>query len=63
MLATEIENSHIFLLLMGDRYGWIPTGGPGGTLGKSVTHLETKLAKTSGIPILPFVKRLKYGAD
>lgn len=63
LLAEEIQTSHIFVLLMGGRYGWIPTSGPGANQGKSVTHLETDLAKASGLPILPFVKRLKYGAD
>jgi hypothetical protein len=63
LLADEIENSHIFVLLMGDRYGWIPDRGPGAARDKSVTHLEVDLARASGLPILPFVKRLKYGAD
>jgi hypothetical protein len=63
LLADEIASSHIFVLLMGDRYGWVPTSGIGGGSGKSVTHLEVDRAKASGLPILPFLKRLKYGTD
>lgn len=63
LLADEIATCHIFVLLLGDRYGWVPTGGSGANTGKSVTHLETDLAKFSGLPILPFEKLLKYGAD
>ncbi|WP_308814313.1 DUF4062 domain-containing protein [Sphingomonas sp. GV3] len=63
LLADEIASSHIFVLLMGDRYGWVPTSGAGAGSGKSVTHLEVDLARISGLPVLPFVKRLKYGTD
>src|SRR5688572_15398796 len=63
LLADEIQASHIFVLILGDRYGWIPTTGYGAGLGKGVTHLETDLARAAKIPILPFMKKLKYGAD
>jgi hypothetical protein len=41
-------------------YGWIPKTGYGAGLNKSVTHLEADLAKSEGLPILPFFKVLKY---
>lgn len=60
VLADEIASSHIFVLILGDRYGWIPTTGHGAGSGKSVTHLEFEHARAHGLPILPFQKRLKY---
>ena len=63
LLADEIRNSDIFVLLLGERYGWIPKTGYGAELNKSVTHLEADVARAANIPIWPFVKRLKYGAD
>jgi hypothetical protein len=63
VLADEIRSSHICVFLQGDRYGWVPTNGYGGDQGKSVSHLEVDFARENGIPILPFFKRLKYGAD
>ena len=63
LLADEISSSNIFVLILGNRYGWIPDIGPGGGSGKSVTHLEFEHARSCGLPILPFLQRLKYGAD
>ena len=63
VLEPEIRSSLICILLQGDRYGWIPTEGYGAGQRKSVTHLEIDIARDQKIPILPFLKRLKYGAD
>lgn len=63
VLEQEIRSSHICILLLGDRYGWVPTEGYGAGQGKSVTHLEIDLARKANKPILPFLKMLKYGAD
>lgn len=62
-IANEIHSCDIFILLIGERYGWIPQKGPKFQLGLSVTHLEYKEAQSIGIPILPFLKELSYGAD
>jgi len=62
VIADEIDSSHLFILLLGERYGWIPQTGYGAGLGKSVTHLEADHARGQGIRILPFFKRLSYGA-
>ncbi|MFU1607563.1 DUF4062 domain-containing protein [Sulfitobacter pontiacus] len=63
VLANEIASSHIFVLILGGRYGWIPTSGYGKGSNKSVSHLELDYARLHGLPILPFQKRLSYGAD
>lgn len=63
LLESEIKSSHIFILILGSQYGWIPKEGYGANTNKSVTHLETDLAKSLGIPIFPFIKKLKYGTD
>ncbi|NPD65523.1 DUF4062 domain-containing protein [Lichenicola cladoniae] len=63
VLEPEIRTSLICILIQGERYGWIPMGGYGADKGKSVTHLEIDVAQDQGIPILPFFKKLKYGAD
>lgn len=63
VLTDEIESCHLFVLLLGDSYGWIPTAGHGAGQGKSVTHLEADHARTCGLPILPFFKKLSYDSD
>lgn len=60
LLKHEIETSNIFVLILGERYGWIPKAGPGAGQEKSVTHLEVDVARAAGIPILPYFKNLKY---
>jgi len=50
------------VLLLGDRYGWVPEEGPKGGLGKSVTHLEFEEARHRGLTVLPFAKELKYSS-
>jgi len=60
VLQDEIASSHIFVLILGDRYGWAPDRGYGAGSKKSVTHLEFELAVKSQLTILPFFKRLKY---
>jgi Domain of unknown function (DUF4062)/SIR2-like domain len=60
VLVDEIRSSHLFVLILGDSYGWKPTKGYGANSNKSVTHLEADLAKSAGLPVLPFFKILKY---
>jgi len=59
-IRSEIETSHLFILLSGDSYGWVPKDGPGAGEGRSVTHMEADFANSIGLPILPFFKRLTY---
>lgn len=62
-IEQEIESSNIFVLIIGERYGWIPERGPKADLGLSVTHLEFKAAQALQIPILCFLKKLDYDTD
>jgi hypothetical protein len=59
VIRDEIRTSDVMVLLIGERYGWVPDSGPLSGDGKSVTELEYDEALTAGIPILPFVKRLR----
>lgn len=63
MISEEIESSDVFVLILGERYGWIPAEGPQSDLGVSVTHLEYKEALHRDLPILPFLKKLSYDTD
>ncbi len=61
-IQREIEECHLFVLLLGERYGWVPETGFGAGQGKSVTHLELEDARKRGKLILAFMKKLSYGA-
>jgi hypothetical protein len=56
-LEAEITSSDIFVLILGETYGWIPPSGPMAAR-QSVTELEFQAAREAGIPILVFTKRL-----
>jgi uncharacterized protein DUF4062/SIR2-like protein len=62
-LRDEIESCDLFLLLLGERYGWIPDDGPKSEEGKAVTELEFDEARRVGLPVFPFVKRLRDGSN
>lgn len=62
-ISEEIGSSHVMILILGERYGWIPDSGPHASEGRSVTELEYLAARDAGIPVLPFFSRLAYGAD
>ncbi len=62
-IQEEIDSSHIFVLLLGERYGWIPERGAGADHGQSVTHMELIRAQECGLPILPFIKRLSFDSE
>ncbi len=62
-ILQEIETCHVFMLLSGLRYGWVPTTGPLSEKRISVTHGEYLAARDQGLPVLPFFKILKYGSD
>src|SRR6218665_1617280 len=51
LLKSEIETCHIFVLILGESYGWIPSED---AAEKSVTHMEADYARDLQIPILPF---------
>lgn len=62
-IRQELLSSHLCVLIIGDRYGWVPDEGPGADQGLSVTHMEANQARAANIPILPFLKELDYEAD
>jgi NAD-dependent SIR2 family protein deacetylase len=62
-IRKELESCHLFVLILGKRYGYIPTTGAGADDGLSVTHMELRKARELGLPVLPFLKRLKYGSE
>jgi Domain of unknown function (DUF4062)/SIR2-like domain len=62
-IEQEIESSHVFLLILGERYGWIPTEGPHSDARLSATHLEYRAAKNLNLPILVFPKKLSYYSE
>ncbi len=61
-IAEELDSCHLFVLILGDRYGWIPTSGALSKQGLSVTHGEYRRARELEIPVLAFTKRLRYSA-
>jgi Domain of unknown function (DUF4062)/SIR2-like domain len=62
VLEDEIASCDVFVLILGDRYGWIPTDGPHARDGLSVTELEYRAARRLGLPVFPFFKKLNYGS-
>lgn len=62
-LSSEINTCDIFILILGDRYGWIPDNGSKSEERVSITHLEFKQAISLNIPILTFLKELPYDAE
>jgi hypothetical protein len=62
-LVPEIESSDLFVLILGESYGWIPDSGPMASTGKAVTELEFDVARSTGIPVLVFMKRLDAAAS
>jgi hypothetical protein len=63
VLREEVRSSDLFVLVLGESYGWLPPSGPGAGTGKSVTELEYDEAVAAGVPVFPFVKRLGAAAD
>ena len=61
-IERELASCHLFVLILGESYGWTPKEGPGAEGGLAVTHMEARRARELGLPILPFLKRLEYGA-
>lgn len=62
-IEKEIRASDVFVLIVGERYGWIPEAGPGSGSGRSVTHLEFEAACRLKLPVLPFLKELSYETE
>lgn len=58
-ILDELQTSHIFVLILGERYGSVPSS----TNGRSVTHMEYLEARDLKLPILVFQKDLGYDAD
>ena len=58
-IEAEIRSSDLFVLILGDRYGFEPGEGPGAAEGLSATHLEYRAARDAEqMPILVFLKWL-----
>lgn len=57
-IEAEIRTCDIFVLVLGESYGWIPDSGPKSEFGLSVTELEFEEARRQELPILVFIKRL-----
>jgi len=58
-IANEISSCDLFVLILGDRYGFEPTDGPGAAEGLGATHLEYRTARdVEKMPILVFMKQL-----
>ncbi|MEP7364626.1 MAG: SIR2 family protein [Acidobacteriota bacterium] len=57
-IQDAIDSCHLFVLLSGERYGWVPKKGPLAGEKLAVTHGEFRYAKERGLPILAFFKRL-----
>lgn len=62
-IASELNESNLFVLITGESYGWIPTAGPQAGTGLSVTEIEYNEACDLEILVLPFLKNLPYGTD
>jgi hypothetical protein len=56
-ISTELKSCDFFVLILGDRYGWIPESGDLAGQGISVTEGEYRAARDLKIPVLPFVKK------
>ena len=57
-IQAAIAASDIFVLILGETYGYIPETGPMAKEEKSVTELEFDYARSLGLPVLAFFKRL-----
>ncbi len=59
-IQREIEGADVFVLILGESYGWIPHPESDG---RSVTELEYLEAQRCGLPVLAFFKRLAYDVE
>src|SRR3954466_15431886 len=62
-IRAEIASCDLAVLILGERYGWVPDRGPFAGDGLSVTDLEYREIRRIGLPVLPFCKRLAYSSD
>lgn len=62
-ISAAIASCDVVVLVLGERYGWVPDSGPLAADGLSVTELEYREAQRLELPILPFRKRLGYSID
>lgn len=61
-IKEEVKDCQILVLLLGERYGWVPDEGPGSREKRSVTHMEALLARELGLIVLPFFKDLSISS-
>jgi len=57
-ISDELDDCDLFVLILGDRYGWRPPPGPLSADDVSVTEGEYRAARELDIPVLPFYKKL-----
>lgn len=62
-ICEEIDSCHLFVLLLGERYGWVPNKGPLANEKISVTHGEYRRARGQQIPVLTFKKTIPSDKD
>ncbi|WP_340537878.1 DUF4062 domain-containing protein [Nocardioides sp. GXZ039] len=62
VIADELKDCDIVVLVLGESYGWVPTSGPYADSDQSVTEIEYREAIRLELPVLPFFKRLGYDA-
>lgn len=62
-IQRELSTCDVFVLILGETYGWIPSDGPFAGQNKSVTELEFDEAVRLDLPVLAFFKKLGYSAD
>lgn len=61
-LAAELADSDLFVLLLGESYGWIPERGPKAELDQSVTELELRHAQALDLRVFVFEQNLPSDA-
>lgn len=63
VIEAEIAECDVFVLILGETYGWVPNRGPYTDVGRAVTELEYLEARRLRLPVLPFCKRLGYDTE
>ena len=59
----DVRSAHLYVVIVGERYGSFPVMADGSKLDKSFTEYEYEAALASNIPILAFVKKTERNKD
>src|ERR1043165_2824891 len=57
----HVGRCNVLVVLVAQRYGWVPTAEEGGDGERSITWMEVAHARSLGLPVLPFL--LEEGAS